>query len=92
MEFKELNFTLSTTGTQALVFFDNGLGASVITGECAYTSEGKPYELAVIAGNSEYWNICYTTGITDDVIGHLSESEICDLLNEIRNLDFVEVV
>ena len=41
---------------QAKVYFDNGYGASVITGQDFYTDSDHPYELAVIdhVGNIKY--------------------------------------
>ena len=53
-------------GEQWKFKFDNGYGASVITGGIAYCNEAQPYELAVL----EYDELCYDTPITDDVIGY----------------------
>lgn len=41
--------------------FDNGYGASVITGGIAYCNETQPYELAVLKRGE----LCYDTPITD---------------------------
>lgn len=62
--------------------FDNGYGASVITGGIAYCNEGQPYELAVL----EHGELCYDTPITDDVIGYLTSNEVYDLLDRIEQL------
>lgn len=62
--------------------FDNGYGASVITGGIAYCNEGQPYELAVL----EHDELCYSTPITDDVIGYLTSDEVYDLLDKIEQL------
>lgn len=62
--------------------FDNGYGASVITGGIAYCNEGQPYELAVL----RHGELCYDTPITDDVIGYLTSSEVYDLLDRIEQL------
>ena len=51
MNVTELNFEQHLSGldgTRAVVNFDNGFGASVITGERFYTNEEHPYELAVL--------------------------------------------
>lgn len=69
-------------GEQWTFGFDNGYGASVITGGIAYCNEFQPYELAVLKGN----NLCYDTPITDDVIGYLTSNEIYDLLDRIEQL------
>ena len=90
MTFNDLEFgprTVGLSGIQAIVFFDNGYGASVIKGTGSYGVGDDLYELAVIKKTEgEDWDICYTTGITDDVLGHLSEEEITNLLQEIEAL------
>lgn len=62
--------------------FDNGYGASVITGGTAYCNEGQPYELAVL----EHGELCYDTPVADDVIGYLTSDEVYDLLDRIEQL------
>ena len=62
--------------------FDNGYGASVITGGIAYCNEEQPYELAVL----KHGELCYDTPITDDVIGYLTSNEVYDLLDKIEQL------
>lgn len=69
-------------GTHARIDFENGYGASVITGRMFYTSPRKPYELAVFKDGS----LCYDTPITDDVIGYLTEKEVNGYLNQIKQL------
>lgn len=63
--------------------FDNGYGASVITGTIAYHNDAKPYELAVL----HHGEFCYDTPITDDVIGYLTSDEVFDLLDKIEQLE-----
>ena len=72
-------------GKFARIFFDNGYGASVITGGYSYANPGE-YELAVLKGNEKNFELCYDTPITNDVIGWQSPEEITILLNEIKNL------
>lgn len=62
--------------------FDNGYGASVITGGIAYCNEAQPYELAVL----KHGELCYDTPITDDVIGYLTSDEVYELLDRIEQL------
>lgn len=69
-------------GEQWRFSFDNGYGASVITGGIAYCNEAQPYELAVL----EHGELCYDTPITDDVIGYLTNDEVFDLLDRIEQL------
>ena len=62
--------------------FNNGYGASVITGSIAYCNEKKPFELAVLKNGK----ICYDTPITDDVISYLTSNEVYELLDRIEQL------
>ncbi len=88
MNFSELNFDdhPSWPGVQAKHFFDNGYGVSVIQSPNSYGGSRGLYELAVLEGNEEDWELCYDTPITDDVIGHLTESDVEKLLNEVAAL------
>lgn len=69
-------------GEQWRFKFDNGYGASVITGDIAYCNEAQPYELAVL----KHDELCYDTPITDDAIGYLTSDEVYDLLDRIEQL------
>lgn len=83
--FKDLEFKTHPTGlggTQATMDFDNGYGVSVITGEMFYTDDEHPYELAITDKNG----LCYSTPITDDVIGYLTEQEVEDYMKQIQEL------
>lgn len=85
MNITDLNFSLRPNGhggTQAKVTFNNGYGASVITGWGTYTTPDKPYEVAIMQDDV----LCYDTPITDDVIGHCTASRVTELLNEIESL------
>ena len=62
--------------------FNNGYGASVITGSIVYCNEKKPFELAVL----KHGKICYDTPITDDVISYLTSNEVYELLDRIEQL------
>ena len=73
-------------GIQALVFFDNGYGASVIRGEYSYGGREGLYELAVIKGTLGEWDLCYDTGLTEDVEGYLTPEDVTSWLNRIEAL------
>ena len=62
--------------------FANGYGASVIKGPHTYGGKNGLWELAVLNGSS----LCYTTHITNDVLGHLSWEDVENTLDEIKNL------
>lgn len=68
--------------------FDNGYGASVIKHFGSYGFEDDLFELAVIKytkGNE--WELCYSTPITNDVIGYLSNNDVLRYLYKIQRLD-----
>lgn len=74
-------------GVQGKIFFPNGYGASVIKGKGSYGYEQGLYELAVLKGDETSFDLCYTTPLTDDVIGRVSEDEVTALLERIEALD-----
>lgn len=64
MSFKSLpSRVVYDTGIQYLVFYPNGYGASIVQHEFSYGGNRGLWELAVIKGNEEEWDICYTTQI-----------------------------
>ena len=63
--------------------FENGYGASVIKHDASYGGKQGLYEIAVLASKGEF---CYTTDITDDVIGHATEETIYETLDKIKSL------
>lgn len=67
--------------------FDNNYGASVVKNPISYGHALDLFELAVIKFTDEFtWDLCYTTEITDDVIGYLTNDDVLDLLERIKNL------
>jgi len=70
-------------GIRRVYRFENSrYGASVVCHEGSYSSPGGKWELAVLYGD----DLCYTTPITDDVIGHLTDSEVQKILARIDTL------
>jgi hypothetical protein len=67
-------------GTQAVVTFLNGYQASIIND--GYGSADGRYELAVMS-NGE---LDYTTPITSDVLGHLTEQDVLNTCTAIAAL------
>jgi len=83
MTFDELEFEPHPCGgIQAVVKFANGYGASVISGPMFYTRPDEPYELAVLYEG----NVCYSTLLTDDVLGYLTADEVTEYLKQIEDL------
>ncbi len=82
------------SGLAARMNFDNGYGISVVRFKMptvpflqhdaygSYTSNKKEWEVAVLKNNS----VCYTTSITDNVIGHMEESEVTKIMARIQRL------
>jgi len=89
LTFDDLKFEerKSLPGIQAFAFFSNGYGASIIKGQGSYGGSEDLYELGVIKMNEDYsWDLCYTTEITNDVIGFLTPENITSLLERIEAL------
>jgi len=87
MDFKDLDFKKAEQGgVQAKVFFSNGFGASIVKSSYSYGGTAGLYELAVLKGNSEKWDLTYETEITEDVLGHQTEQEISEVLKAIEAL------
>ncbi len=85
----------SGTGTQKIWRFKNGFGASVVrfnifgmTGMFggSYGVEEGSWELAVIKFDRERFTITYKSGLTNDVVGHLSEEDVEKFLKKIKSL------
>ncbi len=69
--------------------FRNGYGASVVQNSISQPYGAALWELAVIRFNSageHDWDICYTTPITYDVLGHLGPDEVFTHLNQVGDL------
>lgn len=68
--------------------FDNDYGASVVKHYGSYGYENDLFEIAVIwYGENDFGRISYNTDITDDVIGYLTNEEVLNYLERIKNLD-----
>jgi len=83
--FEEINFNPhhhDEFGERAVFNFANGYGASIICGQYSYGGSEGLYEVAVMH-NEE---ICYDSGLTEDVIGHLDKEDVVSLLNKISKL------
>jgi len=70
-------------GIQYEYSFPNGYGASVIKTTFSYGGDAGLWELAVLYQGE----LCYTSGITDDVIGHLTSKDVKSLLERIYAIE-----
>jgi hypothetical protein len=84
-------------GFHGKIFFDNGYGVSVVRFKpplglfpdisyFSYTNNDDEWELAVLFGNENLWEITYNTPITDNVIGHLSSDGVTDIMKKVQEL------
>lgn len=88
--FKDLDFKphAHMPGLQAELDFDNGYGISVVRFKCfgkrygSYTNDETEWECAVMHEG----DLCYDSGVTEDVIGYLHEPEVSDLMKQIQEL------
>ena len=67
--------------------FPNNFGASVVRNEISYGGRSGAWELAVLSFEGDEWELCYTTVVTEDVIGWLDEQEVAEKLAVIARLD-----
>lgn len=81
---KEVDYAFNGIYTRYVFIFENGYGASVIDPPL---KSGRVWEIAILKndGNGKY-NICYDSGITEDVIGYLSDDQVNEYLGMIKNL------
>ena len=63
--------------------FENGYGASVVSHDASYGGKQGLYEIAVLDSTGD---LCYSTPITDDVIGYATEDKIKETLDRIKSL------
>ena len=69
---------------QKIYKFPNGYGASVVCSPYSYGGDMGLWEIAVF---DKEGNLTYETPITDDVIGHLNDDEVIEVLNKIKELE-----
>ena len=100
-QFKDLEFGdhPSGDGLMGRMNFDNGYGVSVVRFKLSddpfvrmfaenseygsYTDNENEWEVAILKDN----DLCYTTDITSDVLGHQSESDIDEIMTKLQNME-----
>jgi len=63
------------------LMFPNSYGVSVLEEQ----TEGE-YEVAILKESSKKVNLCYDSGLTEDVFRYLSEEEVIDLVEGVKSL------
>ena len=71
-----------TGGYYRHTVFDNGYGASVISHKYSYGGDQGLFEIGVTHGSQ----LCYSTPVTEDVIGYLDHAGVMDVLMQINAL------
>lgn len=84
--FREFESRPLNGGIQYRAFFPNGYGVSIVLHSFSYGGNMGLWEMAVLQGTMEESCICYDTPITSDVIGHLTESEVNELVDQVMAL------
>jgi hypothetical protein len=70
-------------GVQYRFLFDNGYGSSVVRHSGSYGVDQGLWELAVTDANGR---LDYTTPVTDDVLGYLTEQQVAQALDAVCRL------
>lgn len=67
--------------------FENNYGASIVKHRGSYGFDDDLFELGILewVDDDIHW-LCYDTSIADDVIGYLTNEQVMDYLNKIKNL------
>ena len=90
MNFTDLDFQphplYKEDGVQAKHMFPNGYGVSIVRFPGSYGFQDDLYEVAIIKGTLDEFEICYDTPIADDVLGHRDEQDINNILEEVQSL------
>lgn len=74
-------------GPHKVFKFPNNYGASVVQNDYSYGGKKGLWEIAVIYFiDVDQWDIDYSTPITSDVLGYLTDEEVCETLEKIKNL------
>ena len=63
------------------LMFPNSYGVSVLEEQ----TEGA-YEVAILRKSSNKIELCYDSGLTEDVFRYLSEEEVIDLVERVKGL------
>ncbi len=90
MTFDDLIFSTHPNhpgGTVARAFFPNGYGVSVIQSAYSYGGRHGLYELAVLKGTEDSYDLTYETPITNDVEGHLTPGNVTNLMQQVEALE-----
>lgn len=88
--FKDLKFESHPVmlGLMSRMQFPNGYGVSVVRFKTmfgsfgSYTDNDNEWEVAILKNN----DLCYTTPLGDDVIGHCSARKVTEIMKKVQKL------
>ena len=86
MNFKEFFSRPLHSGIQYLEFFPNGYGVSIVNHEFSYKGNSGNWELAVVIGSKDKFELNYDTPITNDVLGWLSDDDVNEICIKVSEL------
>lgn len=87
----EVNF-FPTGGVQRIYSFTNGYFVSAIMCPHSHGGSSGLWEAAIMVDGPDGYEMAYTSNLTndsnvpEDVVGYLSDAELADFLNGVRNL------
>ena len=92
--FKDIEFKTHKVGegSQGLIFFPGGYGLSIvrfkIPESTVYGSycDDKTWEVAILKGTKNQWEICYDTELTNDVLTYQTEEDINRIIKHVIRL------
>jgi len=83
-------------GEHGKIFFPNGYGLSAVRfkiptfneSPSVYASycDDETWEVAILKGTPENWELCYDTKITNDVMGYQTKEDINRTLKKLRRI------
>ena len=81
-------------GLQGLIFFPGGYGLSIVRFKSffggdrymSYTSNEDEWEVAILKGDENKWEICYDTLLTNDVLGYQTKEDIEKIMRHLIRL------
>lgn len=66
----------TTNNYRRLFFYPNGYGASVVCHRGSYGGADGLFEVAVLVGTEDSWDLTYDTPITSDVLPRVDFAEV----------------
>lgn len=73
-------------GPHKVYKFPNNYGASVIKNPYSYGGKENLWEVGVVFFDGDHYELTYSTPITGDVLGYLTDEEVENTLEQIKNL------